>query len=87
MITFVSNDINGFISILKHHIKKNKNKKTKILVINTSTIPSLYSALRSLRNGVLDAPHVGTFKLLHEPLKVLYLEFGLQITTGAHLLM
>lgn len=56
-------------------------------MVNTSTIPSLYSAFRSLRNGVLDAPQVGTLKLLHDPLKVLYFEFGLHITTGAHLLM
>lgn len=62
-------------------------------MVNTNTIlisnyiPSLYSALSSLRNGVLDAPHVGILKLLHDPLKVLYLEFGLHITNGAHLLM
>lgn len=55
-------------------------------LVNTSTLPSLYSELRSLRNGVFDAPQVGTLKLLHDPFKVLYFEFGLHITTGAHLL-
>jgi len=50
-------------------------------------LPSLYSALRSLTNGVLAAPHVGILKLLHDPLKVLYFAFGLHTTVGAHLLL
>lgn len=66
------------------YIYKNYNN---IILINYFIIykPSLYSALRSLKYGVSDAPHVGIFKLLHDPLKVLYFAFGSHITTGAHI--
>lgn len=59
----------------------------KTVLISFFILPSLYSALRSLKCGVLDAPQVGILKLLHDPLNVLYFAFGLHVTVGAHLII